>query len=58
MKKRDTCIVCGEKANCFYYYDGGYIPFCENHYGEYTNTTSIDNRIIHKKDLKEYIWRK
>jgi len=58
LSNRNICIICGEDATCFYHYDGGYIPFCIHHFSEYTNTTSIDNKITNKKDLEEYMWRR
>jgi len=60
VKKREFCIVdgCDEKATCFYFHEGGYLPFCLHHYSQYTNVSSIKNNVIEKKDINEYIWRK
>ena len=58
MKKRDTCVICGEKATCFYYYNDSYVPFCLEHYSMHTNFSSVKSEIKDKKDLDDYLWRR
>ena len=58
MRKRDTCVICGEKANCFFYHNDTYVPFCLTHFGMYTNTTLVQNKLIEKKDFEKYLWKR
>lgn len=59
MKKRHQCIRCDEKATAFLYYDGGYLPFCVEHFLQIERKYP-DPRVllsIHP-EIDEYMWRR
>jgi len=46
---KNTCIVCGGKATCFYYHNDGYVPYCIDCYKEINfpiNNNMIDEKVV------------
>lgn len=63
MKKRHQCIKCNKKATAFLHYDGGYLPFCVEHFLQanfmiINKFLLLEDSFLSINKINEYMWKR